>query len=70
VEGMQINSFEEAVQEFQIALERNEEGIILKDMNSFYHPSTRSADWIKMKGDYFHGLSDNLDVLIIGGYFG
>lgn len=33
-------------------------------------PNDRSISWIKLKGDYVEGLTDTLDLLIIGGYYG
>jgi len=26
--------------------------------------------WVKMKGDYVENMTDNCDLLVIGGYFG
>ncbi|KAF6159469.1 hypothetical protein GIB67_032240, partial [Kingdonia uniflora] len=46
-----------------------DEGIVLKDLNSKWEPSDRSGKWLKLKPDYVHA-SSNLDVLIIGGYYG
>jgi ATP-dependent DNA ligase len=42
----------------------------LKDPESLYVPNDRSINWIKLKGDYVEGLTDTLDLLIIGGYYG
>ena len=43
---------------------------MLKDPSSFYTPKERGTNWLKLKGDYIDGLTDTLDLLIIGGYFG
>lgn len=43
---------------------------MLKDPNSLYLPKDRGSNWLKLKGDYIDGLTDSLDLLIIGGYFG
>jgi DNA ligase-4 len=51
-------------------MERNEEGIMLKDPESLYVPKERGTNWLKMKGDYIEGLTDTLDLIIIGGFFG
>jgi DNA ligase-4 len=51
-------------------LERNEEGVMLKDPNSIYVPKERAINWLKLKGDYVDGMTDTMDVIIIGGYFG
>ena len=39
-------------------------------MDTLYYPGDRSDKWIKMKGDYYEGIVDTLDLMIIGGYFG
>ena len=53
------------------ALERREEGIIIKDLESKYLPADRSTHhWIKLKTDYIDKLGDTLDLLILGGYYG
>lgn len=43
---------------------------MLKDPNSIYVPKERSTNWLKLKGDYVDGMTDTMDVVIIGGYFG
>ncbi|KAK6131668.1 hypothetical protein DH2020_034575 [Rehmannia glutinosa] len=48
---------------------RKDEGIVLKDLGSKWEPSDRSGKWLKLKPDYIRAGSD-LDVLIIGGYYG
>lgn len=47
-----------------------EEGIILKDLNSLYVAGERKNSWLKIKPDYIEGLVNDLDVLIVGGYYG
>ncbi|KAL2652956.1 hypothetical protein R1flu_021084 [Riccia fluitans] len=60
---------EEVEHFFAQTVENREEGIILKDLDSKWEPSDRSAKWLKLKPDYVRAGSD-LDVLIIGGYYG
>ena len=43
---------------------------MLKDPNSMYFPKERGSNWVKLKGDYIEGLTDTLDLIILGGYFG
>jgi ATP-dependent DNA ligase len=43
---------------------------MLKDPDSYYVPKERGANWIKLKGDYIDGLTDTLDAIILGGYYG
>ncbi|XP_021772147.1 DNA ligase 4-like [Chenopodium quinoa] len=47
-----------------------EEGIVIKDLGSKWEPGDRNKKkWVKVKPDYVNAGSD-LDVLIIGGYYG
>lgn len=48
------------------------EGIMVKslDVDAGYIPSKRSDSWLKVKRDYVEGLSDSLDLVPIGGWYG
>jgi ATP-dependent DNA ligase len=70
VEGIQTRNIEDVYHEFDKVIQRNEEGIILKKLDSVYEPNERALSWVKLKGDYMEGLTDTFDLLIIGGYFG
>ena len=37
---------------------------------TFIDPPSPGSGWVKIKPEYVDSLSDQLDVLIIGGYFG
>ncbi|MQL70275.1 hypothetical protein Taro_002562, partial [Colocasia esculenta] len=63
------NSLEDVETFFKETVENRDEGIVLKDLGSKWEPSDRSGKWLKLKPDYIHAGAD-LDVLIIGGYFG
>jgi len=64
-------SKEQVVAALNDAIDRREEGIVVKNPNSVYKPSKRKGSgWLKIKPDYIDSLMDQLDVLIIGGYFG
>ncbi|GFR84311.1 DNA ligase [Elysia marginata] len=52
------------------AIDNKEEGIMVKLADSVYKPNTRKGGWFKIKPEYIGGLMDELDVLIVGGYFG
>ncbi|KAL9673354.1 hypothetical protein QQ045_029610 [Rhodiola kirilowii] len=54
---------------FKETIENRDEGIVLKDLGSKWEPGDRSGRWLKIKPDYNRAGSD-LDVLIIGGYYG
>ncbi len=52
------------------AIDSREEGIMIKDPESVYKPNTRKGGWYKLKPEYVDGLMDELDLVIVGGYFG
>lgn len=53
------------------AIDTRLEGIVVKSPDSVYKPSVRSGSgWFKVKPDYMLGLNDDLDLIIIGGYYG
>ncbi|KAK3736164.1 hypothetical protein QZH41_015551 [Actinostola sp. cb2023] len=53
------------------AIDRREEGLVIKSPTSVYKPNVRNGSgWLKIKPEYVDSLSEDLDVLIIGGYFG
>ncbi|XP_067928082.1 DNA ligase 4-like isoform X2 [Watersipora subatra] len=60
----------ECIDALNKAIDGYEEGIMVKHPESVYKPNSRSAGWYKMKPEYVDGLMDELDLVIIGGYFG
>ncbi|KAI1172969.1 ATP dependent DNA ligase domain-containing protein [Nemania sp. FL0916] len=46
------------------------EGLVVKNPRSMYTVGLRILDWIKVKPDYMDGFGENVDVVIIGGYYG
>ena len=46
------------------------EGLILKNPRSMYKLNDRNSDWIKVKPEYMTEYGEDLDCLIIGGYYG
>ncbi|MCO5574343.1 hypothetical protein L7F22_028126 [Adiantum nelumboides] len=63
------NSLEELKNFFWQMVERGNEGIVIKRLDSQWAPDNRDGRWSKIKPDYVLVGSD-LDLLIIGGYYG
>ncbi|KAK9767959.1 DNA ligase (ATP) [Basidiobolus ranarum] len=53
----------------QAIVERGE-GIIVKNPHGIYSPNDRNSNWLKLKPEYVDSLADDLDLLIVGGYYG
>ena len=46
------------------------EGLVLKNPRSVYRLNSRNDDWLKVKPEYMTEFGENLDCLVIGGYYG
>ena len=68
--GKRVVGTKAVLDEFHRAIERDEEGVIAKQVTSPYLPDDRSTLWLKLKTDYIEGIGDSLDLLIVGGYYG
>uniref|UniRef100_J3M165 DNA ligase IV n=2 Tax=Oryza brachyantha TaxID=4533 RepID=J3M165_ORYBR len=64
-----VRNLDDVEKFFKDTVDNREEGIVLKDLESKWEPSDRSGKWLKLKPDYIHAGAD-LDVIIIGGYYG
>ncbi|XP_049919490.1 DNA ligase 4 isoform X2 [Epinephelus moara] len=63
-------TMQEVVNALNDAIDNREEGIMVKDPSSIYKPDKRGEAWLKIKPEYVDGLMDELDLLIVGGYWG
>lgn len=52
------------------SVDREEEGIVVKLPNTTYKPGSRSNYWWKIKLEFFEGHMTDLDLLILGGFYG
>ncbi|XP_050525121.1 DNA ligase 4 [Daktulosphaira vitifoliae] len=52
------------------AIDNRDKGIVVKDPLSIYKPGTRTSGWYKIKPEYIKGTMVELDLLIIGGFYG
>ncbi|XP_077775144.1 DNA ligase 4 isoform X2 [Podarcis muralis] len=66
----QANTRKEVIDSLNEAIDNREEGIVVKDPMSIYKPDERGEGWFKIKPEYVSGLMDELDLLIVGGYWG
>ncbi|KAM9820546.1 DNA ligase 4 [Neosynchiropus ocellatus] len=70
VEKTEARTVQEVVNSLNDAIDNREEGIMVKDPLSIYKPDKRGEGWLKIKPEYVDGLMDELDLLIVGGYWG
>ncbi|XP_070569622.1 DNA ligase 4-like [Ptychodera flava] len=62
---------EDVIQALNDAIERREEGIVIKQPTAPYKPDKRKGSgWLKVKPEYVNDLMDELDLLIVGAYYG
>ncbi|KAJ3187606.1 DNA ligase (ATP) [Irineochytrium annulatum] len=46
------------------------EGIVIKDPESKYILNDRTGPWLKVKPDYIDALGDDVDLVLVGGFYG
>ncbi|XP_003477632.1 DNA ligase 4 [Cavia porcellus] len=70
VQKAQARTKKEVIDALNEAIDKREEGIMVKHPLSIYKPDKRGEGWLKIKPEYVNGLMDELDILIVGGYWG
>ncbi|RZF41479.1 hypothetical protein LSTR_LSTR000193 [Laodelphax striatellus] len=69
-ESIKVSSRADVMKSLNNAIDNREEGIILKHPESIYKPNLRTGGWYKIKPEYTDGAMNDLDLIIIGGYYG
>ncbi|KAJ2948083.1 hypothetical protein O0L34_g9881 [Tuta absoluta] len=57
---------EKVVEAINSAMDNEDEGIVVKDIDSYYLPSKRNGGWYKIKPEYTASTMEDLDLVIIG----
>ena len=71
VKHTECETIEEVVALFRKVTKEKEEGVVVKNPRSPYMPNVRSRDaWVKLKPDFVSNIASDLDVIILGGYYG
>lgn len=70
VQKTQAHTNKEVIDALNEAIDKREEGIMIKHPLSIYKPDKRGEGWLKIKPEYVTGLMDELDIIIVGGYWG
>ena len=67
VEALEAKEIEDSLRK---VVSDSTEGLVLKNPNSIYRLNSRNDDWMKVKPEYMDEYGENLDCVIIGGYYG
>ena len=73
---LEIHEYKEAQQASEIepllrkVVAESSEGLVLKNPRSEYRLNERNDDWIKVKPEYMTEFGEDLDCVVIGGYYG
>ncbi|XP_023248439.1 DNA ligase 4 [Copidosoma floridanum] len=66
-----VSSVEQLTEIFNVALDNDDEGIVVKTRDCTYKPNVREkSGCYKIKAEYSDGLVQDLDLIILGGYYG
>ena len=65
-----VNTKDDVMKVLEVCMAKNEEGLILKDPDSPYKFQAREDDWMKLKPEFLESYQEDVDVIIVGGYYG
>ncbi|XP_066582786.1 DNA ligase 4-like isoform X2 [Prorops nasuta] len=69
--SIKIDKCDELLTNFQKSIDDNEEGIVVKKVNFNYKPNVRDGGGCyKIKAEYSGDLVNDLDLIVLGGYYG
>lgn len=73
---MEIHTYKSAHKTTEIepylhqVIAESSEGLVLKNPRSAYRLNSRNDDWMKVKPEYMDGFGEDLDCIVIAGYYG
>ncbi|KAL8930574.1 MAG: hypothetical protein Q9208_000444 [Pyrenodesmia sp. 3 TL-2023] len=69
-EYVEATSAKEVEKMLQVVVAEASEGLVIKNPRSAYRLNDRNDDWIKVKPEYMTEFGEDLDCIVIGGYYG
>ncbi|KAI4093133.1 MAG: hypothetical protein LQ344_003116 [Seirophora lacunosa] len=67
---VEATSAKEIETKLQLVVAEASEGLVIKNPRSAYRLNDRNDDWIKVKPEYMTEFGEDLDCIVIGGYYG
>ncbi|KAL8859985.1 MAG: hypothetical protein Q9178_003534 [Gyalolechia marmorata] len=67
---VEASSVKEIERMLQLVVAEASEGLVIKNPRSAYRLNDRCDDWIKVKPEYMTEFGEDLDCIVIGGYYG
>ncbi|KAL8683759.1 MAG: hypothetical protein Q9186_000245 [Xanthomendoza sp. 1 TL-2023] len=66
----EATTVKEVEDKLQLVVAQASEGLVIKNPRSAYRLNDRNDDWIKVKPEYMTEFGEELDCIVIGGYYG
>ncbi|KAL8675027.1 MAG: hypothetical protein Q9168_000622 [Polycauliona sp. 1 TL-2023] len=67
---VEATSVQEIEKLLQLVVAEASEGLVIKNPRSAYRLNDRNDDWIKVKPEYMTEFGEDLDCVVVGGYYG